>query len=400
MSREHSAEDPERYRRTLARGILIFRWVWLLWMTALAVTAADEFTIPGLAWASIGAAAAWTAWLTTTRHQWTPTALWFDLALGVWLVLASGLVVPDGSVIAGRPFFATGYPLSAPLFWGASRGVFGGLVAGIALGLAHIATRPLNGVPLETLTAVQFQNVAGAFLNYIVAGFAIGVISRVLVRSAEAVARASEDLIAERERAARLAEREKLARQIHDSVLQSLAFVHKRGRELATRSVVDPGEVAKLSDIAAKEEAELRSLILRDPEDAPTGSASLRELLEEAGRSVESVPVTVSAVGPLWMPRARAEELTAAVRQALENVVRHAEASRVVVFADQEGDEVLVSVRDDGVGFRYDEAELQRAGKAGMLKSMKGRATDLGGRMEVTTAPGSGTEIEFKVPRQ
>jgi zinc transporter ZupT len=167
--------DPERYRRTLARGILVFRWVWLTWMTALAVTASDEFTIPGLAWASIGAAAAWTAWLTATRHRWTTSALSFDLALCFWLVIASGIVVPDQSVISGRPFFATGYPLSAPLFWGASRGVIGGLLAGLGLGVAHIATRPLNGVALDSLSATQFQNMTGAVLNYVVAGMAIGI---------------------------------------------------------------------------------------------------------------------------------------------------------------------------------------------------------------------------------
>ena len=390
--------DPERYRRTLARGILVFRWVWLAWMVALAVSASDEFTIPGLAWASIGAAAAWTAWLTATRHRWTTAALWFDLALCFWLVIASGIVVPDGSVIAGRPFFATGYPLSAPLFWGASRGVRAGLAAGAALGLAHIATRPLNGVSLDGLSGTNFQNMTGAVLNYIVAGVAIGIVSRVLVRSAEAVAAASTKLIEERERAARLAEREKLARQIHDSVLQTLSFVHKRGRELASKGAVPPEEVARLSDLAAKQETDLRRLILRDPEEAPTGSASLRESLEELAGGIEGVPVTVSSVGPMWMPRARADELVAAVRQALENVVRHADASRAIVFADREGQEITVSVRDDGAGFVYDEAQLQRDGKAGMLKSMKGRVEELGGRMIVTSSPGNGTEIEFRVP--
>ena len=393
-----AGDDPDRYRRTLARGILVFRWVWLAWMTTLAIAASDQFTIPGLAWASIGAAAGWTAWLTATRHHWTNATLWFDLALCFWLVLASGIVVPDDAVISGRPFFATGYPLSAPLIWGASRGVSGGLLAGGILGLAHVATRPLNGVPLNDLSATQFQNMSGAVLNYVVAGMAIGIVSRVLVRSAEAVAAASATLLKERERAARLAEREKLARQIHDSVLQALAFVHKRGRELAAAQPIPAEEVDRLADLAAKQEVELRSLILRDPEEAPTGSASLRELLEDLGRSVDDVPVTVSSVGPMWIPRARAEELVAAVRQALENVVRHADASRAIVFADQEDDEIVVSVRDDGSGFEYDEARLRQEGKAGMLKSMKGRVEELGGQMSVTSESGRGTEIEFRIP--
>ena len=390
--------DPERYRRTLAGGILVFRWVWLLWMSGLAVTSADDFIRPLVAWGSIGLAAGWTAWLTATRHRPVAAALWIDLAVCSWLVLASGLVLEDDAVISGRPFFATGYALSAPLLWGAARGVRWGFAAGLVLGTAHVLTRPLNGVPLTSLSGEQVQNLAGAVLNYVVAGVATGIVSRVLVRSAADLAEASENLMRERERAARLAEREKLARQIHDSVLQSLAYVHKRGRELAAQPSVVPADVADLSGLAARQEAELRALILRDPEDAPVGRASLRQALEAVARDVDGVEVSVSSVGPVWWERRCIDEVAAAVRQALENVARHSGARSATVFAERDDDEVVVSVRDDGKGFVYDEAELKAAGKAGLLKSMKGRAEELGGRMQVTTAPGSGCEVEFRIP--
>ncbi len=390
--------DPERYRRTLAGGILVFRWVWLLWMSGLAITSAEDFILPVVAWASIGLAAAWTAWLTATRHRPVAAALWIDLAVCSWLVLASGLVLEDKAVISGRPFFATGYALSAPLLWGAARGVRWGFAAGLVLGTAHVLTRPLNGVPLNTLSGEQVQNLAGAVLNYVVAGVATGIVSRVLVRSAADLAEASENLMRERERAARLAEREKLARQIHDSVLQSLAYVHKRGRELAAQPSVAAADVADLSGLAARQEVELRALILRDPEDAPVGSASLREALEAVARDVEDVDVSVSTVGPVWWERRCIAEVAAAVRQALENVARHSGARSATVFAERDNNDVVVSVRDDGKGFVYDEAQLKAAGKAGLLKSMKGRAEELGGRMKVTTAPGSGCEIELRIP--
>jgi signal transduction histidine kinase len=396
---EIGTPDPERYTRTLARGILVFRWVWLIWMSGLAASSADDLRLPALAWASIGAAGAWTAWLTATRHKWTQAALWFDLAVCAWLVLASGLVVEEGEVISGRPFFATGYPLSAPLFWGAARGPLGGVVAALVLGVAHVLSRPINGVALGSLQGKDLQNVAGAALNYLVAGVAIGIVSKVLARSGLAVAEATEKLVEERERAARLAEREKLARQIHDSVLQSLSFVHKRARELASQPSIPGEDVEELSEVARKQEEELRSLILRDPEDAPVGTASLRDHLETTARAVDGLSVGVTAVGPIWMPAAAAEELSAAVRQALENAARHSQASRVTVFADSEGGEVTVTVRDDGVGFVYDEARLVRDDKAGILKSMKGRAEELGGQMTIDTEPGRGTEVEFKVPQ-
>ncbi len=59
---------------------------------------------------------------------------------------------------------------------------------------------------------------------------------------------------------------------------------------------------------------------------------------------------------------------------------------------------MIVSVRDDGCGFIYSEEQLRAEGKVGMLGSMKGRIEDLGGKMKVHTAPGAGTEVEFRVP--
>jgi signal transduction histidine kinase len=80
-------------------------------------------------------------------------------------------------------------------------------------------------------------------------------------------------------------------------------------------------------------------------------------------------------------------------------VAEHAGAARASVFADCDQGEVIVTVRDDGAGFTYDEAELAARGKLGLLKSMKGRVEQLGGAMRVDTSPGAGTEIEFRVPR-
>jgi signal transduction histidine kinase len=109
-------------------------------------------------------------------------------------------------------------------------------------------------------------------------------------------------------------------------------------------------------------------------------------------------PLTVGAVGPLWLPAAVVGELRDAVRQALENAVAHAGASRVSVFAEEDGGELVVTVRDDGAGFVYDEAALRAAGKIGLVNSIKGRAEQLGGQARIDTAPGRGTEVELRVP--
>lgn len=394
---KQGASAPERSRRTLIRGVLVFRWVWLAWMSFVALVDAGDFRRPALAWVSIGLAGAWTAWVTVSSRRWNQATLWADLAICAWLIGVSPLVMFEGEIL-DRPFFATGYPLTAALAWGVRRGLRGGLAAGAALGAVLVATRPLNGVPLSDLPAREVRDLVSGIINYLVAGGAVGFVSTLLVRSAEALQEATDELVRERERAARLAERESLAREIHDSVLQVLALIHKKGRELARRGDVPPAEVAHLSELAQREEVELRSLILRDPERVPEGTTSLRNDLETLARSVDEVQVSVSCVGPLWVDRHVGGELVAVVRQALANVVEHAAASNATVFAEEDAGKLNVSVRDDGVGFVYDEEALRADGKAGLLKSMKGRVEDLGGSMGVTSATGKGTEIELSVP--
>ncbi len=162
--------------------------------------------------------------------------------------------------------------------------------------------------------------------------------------------------------------------------------------------------MAGLAEMAAGQERALRALVLRDPDDGPTGAASLRAGLEAvAGRGWGHLEVTVGATGPIWLPAHHVEELAAAVRQALDNVVEHAGASRVALFAEEDGGTVAVTVRDDGRGFAYDEAAFAAAGKIGLAKSIKGRVEQLGGRVRVTSRPGAGTEVELWVgadPRQ
>lgn len=387
----------DRSRRTLGRGVLVFRWMWLTWMTVLAATGATAFRRPVLAWLTVGLAGVWTVWLTASRRQWGRLELWLDLAIAAWVVVASGLVIDAGEVVR-RPLLATGYPLAAALMWGAAGGPLAGVFAGAVLGAAQLASRPLNGVALSELSGPQVQGLVGAILNYMVAGAAIGLVSRLFEQSGQAVAQANAALVKERERAARLAERESLARQIHDSVLQALAFIHKRGAELGGRGAVPGDEVLGLARMAQEQESELRQLISREPQEAPTGLASLRDALEVAGRASAATNVTVTAVGPIWLERAAVEEIAAAVRQALENVAHHARATKASVFAEQDSGVVTVSVRDDGAGFDFDEESLKQAGKVGILKSMRGRVEDLGGRMSITSAAGRGTEVEFTLP--
>jgi signal transduction histidine kinase len=387
--------EPERARRLLSAGVRVFRWVAFAWMTVLNLTASEPLRRPVLAWVAIAATGLWIAYLTATRTEHLPGVLWADLGISVALVIVAGLVTEPGS---DRLFFATAYPAATALAWGAERGVRGGVFAALCLSAALVVERAIEG-PLSDLGAKGTLSLVNGIVYYLLAGAAAGTVSKVLDRSEEQLRVAQENAMRARERAARLAEREALGRAIHDSVLQSLALVHKRGRELGEHDTTVPAvEVLRLAEIAGEQEQALRALILREPEDPPTGMASLRGAVEDEAKRTDGVPVTVSAVGAVWVPAGAAAELAAAVRQALDNVVEHAEASRAAVFVDAEDGWLVISVRDNGRGFVYDEAQLKAAGKAGLMMSMRGRVEGLGGRMRVDTAPGIGTEVEFRVP--
>ena len=179
------------------------------------------------------------------------------------------------------------------------------------------------------------------------------------------------------------AERLRLSRTIHDGVLQVLAQVQRRGGDLAP--------------VAAEQEIALRSLINR-PATSLAGESDLR-----AGLSVLAAPrvEVVVPASPVPLRAHRVAELVAAVREAVANVTRHAGPdARAWVVAEDLGDEVLVVVRDDGVGTSTDRMEqASRDGRLGVSQSIRGRIADLGGTAALRTAPGEGVEWELKVSR-
>jgi signal transduction histidine kinase len=203
---------------------------------------------------------------------------------------------------------------------------------------------------------------------------------------------------AERERAAaeaelaRQAERDRLTRSIHDGVLQLLGLVHRRGAAAGA-------EWADLASEAAAQEAALRALITSEPR-SPTPAGRQNVAADLVGLRSERVTVSVPD-GPVLLAPTVASEVVSAVREALRNVELHAGADASAwVLVEDLPDEVVVTVRDDGEGIaagRLDKAAQE--GRMGVAKSIRGRIDDLGGRIELRSAPGEGTEIEFVIPR-
>ncbi|MET9723935.1 MacS family sensor histidine kinase [Streptomyces zaomyceticus] len=271
--------------------------------------------------------------------------------------------------------------------------------AGVASSLVAVANVVERGHPSrDTLHNVLLVCVASIAIGYVVE-----------------VARASERTLAralEIEAATR--ERERLARDIHDSVLQVLAMVQRRGTALG-------GEAAELGRMAGEQEVALRTLVaggLTRPslvsEDESEGAVvrvvevdedpdddtpvDLRLLL--APRAGAKVTLSEPGAPVLLLPPS-ARELAAAVGAALDNVRVHAgEDANAWILIEDWPDEVIVTVRDDGPGIPEGRlAEAWGEGRMGVALSIRGRLRDLGGSAELISVPGQGTEVELKVPR-
>ncbi|WP_443064981.1 MacS family sensor histidine kinase [Streptomyces sp. NBC_00576] len=245
-----------------------------------------------------------------------------------------------------------------------------------------------------------------------VASIAIGYVVEVARASERTLARALEIEAATRER-------ERLARDIHDSVLQVLAMVQRRGAVLG-------GEAGELGRMAGEQEVALRALVSgglvpesREPdygEHQASGAAgtAVRTAGESAPDSPDPVDlrtllvpyatstITLSEPGaPVPLARAAAKELAAAVGAALDNVRRHAgEGARAWILVEDEPESVVVTVRDDGPGIPAGRlAQAEGEGRLGVAQSIRGRLRDLGGDAEVISVPGQGTEVELTVPK-
>ncbi|MFC7330362.1 MacS family sensor histidine kinase [Marinactinospora rubrisoli] len=366
----------------LWRGIAVFRTAALVHAVALMLQHLGRMDHPALAWAVIVVMAAWTAvagyaYARPALRGWPLPAA--DLGVAFACMLSTGVVGGAGYLDAAPPLTATWFaaaPLSAAVLGGRRWAVGAALGYGVAdlLLRGEFGAAVLNGVVLLLL-----------------AGYAVGYMAHIAAESERRFARAVE-------LEARTRERERLARSIHDSVLQVLAMVQRRGTELG-------GEAAELGRLAGEQEAALRGLVGRDRPagdgvDPPPGTD--RTDLCGPLAALGSATVTVSTPATeVPVPALLAAEVEAAVRAALANVDRHCPpGTRSWILVEDEGDTVTVTVRDDGPGMPAGRVEQAAAdGRLGIAQSITGRIRDLGGEVAISTAPGEGTEIEMRVPR-
>lgn len=364
----------------LFRALAILRVVVLVNAIALNLYNADNFDRPAAGVAAVLVMVGWTGfvtWAYAGPPRRTAGLVAADLAVALGLVLASPLIKGDG-LQATVPGF---WVMAALLAWAVHWHWRGGLVAGVLLAAADLSVR----------ADVSQSNYGNVFL-LVVGGPIVGF----MCESLELMAR-------ERDAAQRQAvageERARLARAVHDGVLQVLALVQRRGGELAP---LDP-EFGELGRLAGEQESALRSLIRQQDATAATeagGDADLALALEELTRA-SPLTVTVSTPGvPVTLPAPVAAELVAAVRACLDNVAVHVgrDASAWVLLEDAPT-QVTVTVRDDGPGIPAERlAEAETAGRLGVSQSIRGRLAELGGAASLETGS-FGTEWELVVPR-
>jgi signal transduction histidine kinase/phage shock protein PspC (stress-responsive transcriptional regulator) len=234
-------------------------------------------------------------------------------------------------------------------------------------------------------TIAMFSPISGAGFRAVLASilFALVALGGVALALAPLLWRMFAQLREERVGRIRESERAELAAMIHDQVLHTLALIQ--------RNSGDPKAVTRL---ARGQERSLRNWLYK-----PTGNASetFAAAVEQAVAEVEdtyAVAVESVVVGEARMGDGL-NALVAAAREAMVNAARHAQVSTVSLYAEVEPEQVSVFVRDRGVGFDISGVQDDRHGVRG---SIIARMERHGGRADIRTEIGDGTEVRLFMP--
>lgn len=391
-----SVEQP------LWRALTGYRILTMIYAIGLFASAYDKFERPWLAIAYFALLVGWT--LATLPKvagaaSCTKRFLTADLGIAIVGILLTRFADSAARVEAGGPTLPSIWTAGAVLAFAIKGGWRWAAFASTLVAVANLIHR---GAP----TRDTVHNV----LLVWVASIAIGYVVEVARASERTLARALEIEAATRER-------ERLARDIHDGVLQVLAMVQRRGNALG-------GEAAELGRMAGEQEVALRSLVSaglvpvsRVSQDAAQGAVVRAVDERDAADDGDAAgPVDLRALlapyagamvtfsepgGPVPLAPRAARELAAAVGAALDNVREHAgDGARAWILVEDWPDEIIVTVRDDGPGIPEGRlAQAEGEGRLGVALSIRGRLRDIGGTAELISVPGQGTEVELKVPR-
>jgi signal transduction histidine kinase len=269
------------------------------------------------------------------------------------------------------------------------------IAAGAAIGFTANELGPFAKQPIDHRTLSTQVYIAVAALTSLFLGALVGERDRSTSELAEAKRQASERTMEERDR---------IARELHDSVSQALFSTVLQTR-IATRALDREGvsrsstlgrALTAVGELTLTAQREMRALLFElkgsDDEDGllPHLTRHASELSEREGLAVEvrgprsSLPLSSEAQSHLF----------AIGREALSNVAKHSAAQRAWILVETEPNGVSMEIRDDGIGF---ETSVRHPGHYG-LASMRSRAAELGGTLTIRSRPGDGTVVRVHVP--
>ena len=336
------------------------------------------------------------AWVQGPSRAWRGRGRW-EGALMIGAVVALSAIALSSSQ-------SLTYMVFPALIWGALRfGQQGATLAvAVAAGLAvWLTARDVGPFVAQSIT----DSTLSTQLYIAVASLATLCLAAVVSERRRAALNLAVSRRREGERTAE--ERQRIARDLHDSAAQSLfaTTLHLRTAERAlARDAIGPAatvqkELEQVGQLTRAALAEMRAAIfeLRPSMIAQEGLVAALASHAAAISAREELAITVDGPEQRLLLAAEAEDqLYGLVREALANTVKHARATAVAIDVRATDHVVAIEVRDDGCGFTPAAAG---AGSYGLL-SMHSRAAQLGGRLTITSAPGHGTAVHVEVPRR
>lgn len=403
-----SAPAPEHHRyvpsplidSAAGRGLAIYRLLALAYAAVIVWSNRGDLVRP---WVAVGTFAVLLVWSLAAPLLPRPTrsAIVVETVLAVGAILLTNLAYSAEAVAAGVSTIPTNWSASAVMAGALYSGIRGGVLVACVIAVTNI-------VQAEPESQLTYHNIVLLLLLGALVGLSVNLARESQVRLEAALA-ASE----------RLAERERIGRQVHDGVLQALALINRRGHDIG-------GQATELADLAADQERSLRTLITRvepvpeeerpqaqrarlrmgryvpfatAPEPAPPPVRTDDLAARLAGHRSADVEVSLPA-RPVLLPAHHVEEVDAAVAAALDNVRQHAgPGARAWVLLEDAGEDVVVTVRDDGVGMapgRIEQAADE--GRLGASSSVAGRLRELGGTATWRSRPGGGCTVTLSLP--
>ena len=362
----------------LWRGVVVLRVITAAFAIAAIIVHHDGFARPVLGWVVLAGIVVCTV-ATCLAYSYDRTrridVIVIDLLVTLTLMSSSALVLSTAQlteVVQRTPLLTTVWASGPVVAVAVHAGRFAGALFGVAVAVVNVWVRGFF--------TIDFARDAVLLVG---TGFVLGL-------AATAARRASEQLRRSVRAEAAAAERERLARSIHDSVVQVLARVRARAGQLE-------GEAGELARLAGEQEIALRCLFSATPPGAEGEQDLAGALRLLAGSRVEvSVPATA-----VPLPAADVNELVAVTREALANTARHGgSGAKSWVLVEDLGEEVVLTVSDDGPG--VDSGQLAGAqcdGRMGVSRSIRGRVADLGATLTLDTGPGRGTEWQVRLVR-